>query len=58
MRLLHISDTHGRHKELQRLPDAYILVHSGDFTLDGKEQEAIDFINPNRSLERDLSLYF
>ena len=37
MRLLHISDTHGRHKELQRLPDADILVHSGDFTLDGKE---------------------
>lgn len=39
MRLLHISDTHGRHKELQRLPDADILVHSGDFTLDGKSRK-------------------
>lgn len=45
MRLLHISDTHGRHNELKHLPDADLLVHSGDFTLDGKEQEALDFIN-------------
>ena len=45
MKLLHISDTHGLHNELKHLPDADILVHSGDFTLDGKEQEALDFIN-------------
>lgn len=45
MKLLHISDTHGLHNELKHLPYADILVHSGDFTLDGKEQEALDFIN-------------
>lgn len=45
MKLLHISDTHGLHNELKHLPYADILVHSSDFTLDGKEQEALDFIN-------------
>ena len=31
MKILHISDTHGRHEELTNLPNADIVVHSGDF---------------------------
>ena len=27
------------------LPDADVVVHSGDFTMNGSEQEAIDFLN-------------
>lgn len=44
-KILHISDTHGCHHKLHDLPDADILVHSGDFTMNGCEQEAIDFMN-------------
>ena len=43
--ILHLSDTHSQHRRLNRLPDADILIHSGDFTMNGSEQEAIDFMN-------------
>lgn len=45
MKILHISDTHGCHRRLHNLPQADIVVHSGDFTMNGSEQEALDFMN-------------
>ena len=45
MKILHISDTHGYHRRLHDLPLADIVVHSGDFTMNGSEQEALDFMN-------------
>lgn len=45
MRILHLSDTHGCHNRLRELPDADVVVHSGDFCMVGSEQEAIDFLN-------------
>lgn len=45
MKILHISDTHGLHHQLRNLPEANVVVHSGDFTMTGSEQEAIDFLN-------------
>lgn len=45
MTILHLSDTHSQHRRLTELPDADILVHSGDFTMNGSEQEAIDFMD-------------
>ena len=45
MTILHISDTHGLHNRLGELPSADVLVHSGDFTNSGTEQETLDFIN-------------
>jgi Icc-related predicted phosphoesterase len=45
LQLLHISDTHGKHRELSALPAADIIVHSGDFTFAGSDDEAYDFIN-------------
>lgn len=45
MRILHISDTHGCHHRLRNLPKADLIVHSGDFTMTGTEEEAIDFLN-------------
>lgn len=45
MKILHLSDTHGCHRRLQDLPEADIVVHSGDFTMTGSEAEAIDFMN-------------
>ena len=45
MKILHLSDTHGRHGELHGLPEADVVVHSGDFTFTGSEVEAYDFMN-------------
>lgn len=44
MRLLHISDTHGFHRQLQNLPEADVIVHSGDITMTGGTDEAVDFM--------------
>ncbi len=45
MKILHLSDTHDCHHRLTDLPKADVVVHSGDFTMTGTEQEAIDFLN-------------
>ncbi|MDE6207543.1 MAG: metallophosphatase domain-containing protein [Muribaculaceae bacterium] len=45
MRILHLSDTHGCHHQLRNLPEADVVVHSGDFTMNGSEEEAFDFMN-------------
>lgn len=45
MRILHLSDTHGLHRQLKDLPAADILVHSGDVTEKGTEAEMVDFLN-------------
>ena len=45
MKILHLSDTHGAHRRLHDLPEADIVVHSGDFTMTSSEAEAIDFLN-------------
>ncbi len=45
MKIIHISDTHGCHRRLTNLPDADVVVHSGDFTMNGSEPEALDFLN-------------
>ena len=45
MKILHLSDTHNCHHRLRDLPDADVVVHSGDFYMVGTEQEALDFLN-------------
>lgn len=45
MKILHLSDTHGCHHQLRDMLEADVVVHSGDFTMTGSEQEAIDFLN-------------
>lgn len=42
MELLQISDTHNRHQCLTNLPEADVIVHCGDFTDFGTEQEVLD----------------
>ena len=44
MKILHISDTHNHHRQLQDLPAADVIVHSGDFTMAGTEAEVVDFM--------------
>ena len=45
MKILHLSDTHGAHHRLRDLPEADVVVHSGDFCMVGEEREALDFLN-------------
>ena len=45
MKILHLSDTHGCHRRLRELPEADVVVHSGDFCMAGTENEALDFMN-------------
>ena len=45
MKILHLSDTHNCHHRLMDLPEADVVVHSGDFCMAGTEQEALDFLN-------------
>lgn len=42
---IHLSDTHGLHRQLANLPAADIIIHSGDFTMAGTQDEVFDFIN-------------
>jgi Icc-related predicted phosphoesterase len=44
MTILHLSDTHAIHQQLGTLPVADVLVHSGDFSFAGSEQEILDFL--------------
>ena len=45
MKILHLSDTHNCHHRLRDLPEADVVVHSGDFCMVGTDKEAIDFLN-------------
>lgn len=45
MKIIHISDTHGLHRELEDLPYGDIIIHSGDISMTGKVEEVMDFID-------------
>jgi len=44
MTILHLSDTHNKHHLLRDLPTADIIIHSGDVSFSGSEEEVMDFI--------------
>lgn len=44
MKILHLSDTHGCHLKLKKLPEADVIVHSGDITMAGSDEEVAAFI--------------
>lgn len=45
MKILQLSDTHNKHQQLTNLPAADVIVHCGDFTDMGTEEEVLDFLN-------------
>ena len=45
MKILQISDTHNRHRQLTNLPEADVIVHCGDFADNGTKGEVLDFLN-------------
>jgi len=50
MKIVCISDTHNRHRELE-MPEGDILIHAGDFTHNGSKAEVQDFLNWLDTLE-------
>ena len=44
MRILHISDTHNCHLLLHNLPEADVIIHSGDAAVAGHPKEIADFL--------------
>ena len=42
IKIVCISDTHNNHRKI-KLPEGDILIHAGDYTQNGNENEAIDF---------------
>ncbi len=42
MRLVCLSDTHGKHRQID-VPDGDILIHAGDFTASGQAKQIQDF---------------
>ena len=53
MRVALISDTHGCHRQLRYLP--VTLIHGGDFTRMGREEDAVDFNDGSRAAPRTRS---
>lgn len=45
MKILHFSDTHGLHHQIKDMPAADVIVHSGDISHNGSEEEVLDFLN-------------
>lgn len=44
MTILHLSDTHGLHRQMEHLPLADVVIHSGDFCEEGTIEEVEDFV--------------
>lgn len=44
MNILHLSETHGAHRSLGSLPEADVIVHSGDIAMNGSSSEVLDFM--------------
>lgn len=44
MKLVFISDTHARHRDLTKLPPGQIIIHAGDFCHYGGEAGLLDFL--------------
>lgn len=45
MKILHLSDTHGLHHQIKELPEADVIIHSGDISHNGDENEVLGFLN-------------
>ena len=44
MKIIHISDTHNRHSKVRNIPDGDVLVHSGDISNIGHQDDVVSFI--------------
>jgi Icc-related predicted phosphoesterase len=57
MKFIHLSDTHGKHDELPKLPTADLIIHSGDVSMAGTGKEVMDFIDWFGSLNYKYKIF-
>ena len=57
MKILFLSDTHGKHHKLQNLPQANAIVHAGDITWHGTGEEVADFVEWFASLDYKYKIF-
>lgn len=57
MKILHISDTHGRHASMKGMPEADVIIHSGDISENGTEEEVISFLEWLESLDYKYKVF-
>jgi Icc-related predicted phosphoesterase len=57
MLILHLSDTHNLHRELQNLPPADVIVHSGDMSMAGTGNEVADFVEWFGTLDYQYKIF-
>jgi 3',5'-cyclic AMP phosphodiesterase CpdA len=57
MTLLHLSDTHGLHRQIENLPLAEVIVHTGDFCEKGTVEEVEDFVEWFASLPHKHKIF-
>lgn len=55
--MLLLSDTHNQHKSLENLPEADVIIHSGDFSFAGTKAEFDDFLNWFLSLDYKYKIF-
>lgn len=56
MKIVLISDTHGRHERL-KLPEGDMIIHAGDVGMRGNKQESLDFMNWFSSLDYTYKVF-
>lgn len=56
MKIVLISDTHGKHDELI-LPEGDMVLHAGDLSGKGSEKEIVDFLNWYSSLPHKYKIF-
>lgn len=45
MKIVALSDTHDKHREIENIPNGDVLVFAGDMTKTGRVMEVVDFAN-------------
>lgn len=56
MKVIFISDTHGRHKQLPKM-NGDMIIHAGDITSRGTKNEVLDFLNWFRELDFEHKIF-
>lgn len=57
MKILHLSDTHGKHHLLKNLPAADIIIHCGDMSMAGTGKEVNDFVKWFGGLDYEYKIF-
>jgi predicted phosphodiesterase len=56
MKFVAISDTHGKHQKLV-LPKGDVIIHAGDVSSKGQENEVIDFLKWFSNLDFEYKIF-